>query len=80
MTSISVKEKTWEELNRLKKAGNTMDDVITVLLEFYKEKVVISDQLTISESEYNQLLDDLTVDNKEFNQYLDKSRESFSRI
>ncbi|OLS21730.1 MAG: hypothetical protein HeimC3_34150 [Candidatus Heimdallarchaeota archaeon LC_3] len=38
MTSISVKEQTWEELNGLKKAGNTMDDVIRKLLQFYRKK------------------------------------------
>jgi hypothetical protein len=80
MTSISVKEKTWEELNRLKKVGNTMDDVIKVLLQFYKNKEKTSEELAISEAEYNQLLDDLIVDDKEFNQFLEKSRESFSRV
>jgi len=79
VTSISVKEKTWEALNKLKKAGNTMDDVIRSLLDFYKKNDNFSDESTISESEYNQLLDDLIVDNAKFNEYLEKSRSSFTK-
>ncbi|MHA1990829.1 MAG: hypothetical protein ACXACX_05670 [Candidatus Hodarchaeales archaeon] len=79
MTSISVKEKTWEELNKLKKAGNTMDDVITALLKLYKGKEENLKESTISEAEFNQLLDDLTTDDKMFNDYLEKSRKSFTK-
>ena len=79
MTTISVKENTWEKLNRLKKSGDTMDDVIKVLLTYYANKEENIKESTLSKKEFNQLLDELIPDDKEFNEYLENSRKSFSR-
>ena len=79
MTSISVKEKTWQELNRLKNAGDTMDDVISRVLEFYTEQTISDDTELISDDDFDKLLTDLVVDDNEFQQYLEKTRRSFQR-
>ena len=79
MTSISVKEKTWQELNRLKNAGDTMDDVISRVLEFYTEQTISDDTELISDDDFDKLLTDLVVDDNEFQQYLEKTRKSFQR-
>ena len=79
MTSISVKDKTWEELNRLTKSGDTMDDVISRILEFYSEQNSNDETETISDEEFEDLLSDLIVDEDEFQNYLDKTHKSFKR-
>jgi hypothetical protein len=79
MTSISIKEKTWLSLNRLKKPGDTMDDVITKILDFYNTESNDSTSEQVSDEDFASLVDDLIVDTKEFDDYLEKSRLSFSR-
>ncbi len=36
MTTIHVKEETWQKLNQLKQPGETMDDVVRRLLKRYE--------------------------------------------
>ena len=76
LTSIAVKDDTWKELNKLKSPGDTMDDVIKVLLKNYQQKKDKWEDSFMSEEEFNALLDALEPIPDD---YLEKSRESFAR-
>ncbi|MFX1295097.1 MAG: hypothetical protein ACFFD2_09635 [Promethearchaeota archaeon] len=81
MITIHVKEDTWRKLNRLKKPGETMDDVIRKILEVFS---VIRENNHSSNKINNRSFDELieefcNIANEEFHEIIDGSRRSFQK-
>ena len=81
MTTIHVKKDIWKKLNYMKKPGESMDDIIRKLLEFYNQYMEIENSLKISdEKSFNKLLDEFcSIADDEIQSIISGSRKSFQK-
>jgi len=81
MTTLHVKENTWRELNKLKKPGETMDDVIRKLLEIMNEvKETQNDLLNSDNTSFDELLDEFcSITDEEFQGVISGTKRSFQK-
>ncbi|MFQ6126965.1 MAG: antitoxin VapB family protein [Candidatus Heimdallarchaeota archaeon] len=81
MTTIHIKESTWKFLNAMKQPGESMDDVVSRLIEAYQQLAMMKKSIPTgnSEVELDILLEEFcTINTDELQEIIEASRKSFA--
>ena len=80
MTTIHVKEKVWKKLNALKNPGESMNDVVEKILNFYERKDVEMYKNTVDPKIFDRMLDEFCkIASEDIERVIEGSRMSFKK-